>query len=124
MANRAKPTYDGLVETARQAAVNGMDETGWKVGGRLQWLHVAVSARVTVLRHSARTGICAVGSDSGTSYDEFLIHDGWVPYLRLPVRVSSKLLGASAEALPMPLVASPAAAAFPRTWTDLKRPQL
>jgi hypothetical protein len=36
------------VEAARQAAVNGMDETGWKVSGRLQWLHVAVSAQVTV----------------------------------------------------------------------------
>jgi hypothetical protein len=48
MANRANPTYDGLVETARQAAMNGMDETGWKVGGRPQWLHVEVSARVTV----------------------------------------------------------------------------
>ena len=48
MAGRAQPTYDGLVKTARQAPVNGMDETGWKVGGRLQWLHVAVSAQVTV----------------------------------------------------------------------------
>ena len=48
MAGRAEPTYDGLLETARQAPVNGMDETGWKVGGRLQWLHVAVSAQVTV----------------------------------------------------------------------------
>jgi transposase len=48
MAGRAEPTYDGLVETARQAPVNGMDETGWRVGGRLQWLHVAVSAQVTV----------------------------------------------------------------------------
>src|SRR5207249_6352186 len=31
MAGRAEPTYDGLVETARQAPVNGMDETGWKI---------------------------------------------------------------------------------------------
>jgi transposase len=48
MAGRAAPTYDGLVETGRQAPVNGMDETGWRVGGQLQWLHVAVSAQVTV----------------------------------------------------------------------------
>src|SRR5258708_1124922 len=48
MADRAEPTYDQLVETARQAPVNGMDETGWRVGGRLQWLDVAVSAQVTV----------------------------------------------------------------------------
>jgi transposase len=48
LAARSEPTYDGLVESARQAVVNGMDETGWKVGGRLQWLHVAVSAQVTI----------------------------------------------------------------------------
>ena len=29
MAHRAAPTYDGLLETARQAPANGMDETGW-----------------------------------------------------------------------------------------------
>ena len=34
-AGRVKPTYNGLVETARQALVTGMDQTGWKVGGRL-----------------------------------------------------------------------------------------
>ena len=44
MAHRAEPTYAGLVAIARRSLVNGMDETGWKVGGRLQWLHVAVSA--------------------------------------------------------------------------------
>jgi transposase len=48
MAGRAEPTYDGLVDVARRSPVNGMDETGWKIGGRLQWLHVAVSAQVTV----------------------------------------------------------------------------
>jgi hypothetical protein len=36
------------VQAARQSLVNSVDETGWKVGGRLQWLHVAVSAEATV----------------------------------------------------------------------------
>ena len=48
MANQATPSYRGLVRAARQSLVNSVDETGWKVGGRLQWLHVAVSAEVTV----------------------------------------------------------------------------
>ncbi len=48
LAGRAEPTYSGLVEAARQSPVNVVDETGWKVSGRLQWLHVAVSAQVTV----------------------------------------------------------------------------
>ena len=48
LAHRAAPTYAALVQTVRQAPVNTPDETGWKVGGRLQWMHVAVSAQVTV----------------------------------------------------------------------------
>ena len=56
----------GLVEVARQSPVNGMDETGWKwVGGRLQWLHVAVSGQVTVC-HFAGTRIHSGSDDSGS----------------------------------------------------------
>ena len=80
MAARAKPTYDGLVETARQAPVNGMDETGWKVGGRLQWLHVAVSAQVTVYAILPGRGYEQSVVILGAEYDGFLIHDGWAPY--------------------------------------------
>ena len=36
------------MKTTRQALVNVPDETGWRVGGHLQWMHVAVSAQVTV----------------------------------------------------------------------------
>src|SRR5205807_5027369 len=48
MSRRAAPTYVGLVKTTRQALVNVPDETGWRVGGHLQWMHVTVSAQVTV----------------------------------------------------------------------------
>src|SRR5712692_11534521 len=82
MAGRAEPTYDGLVETARQAPVNGMGETGWKVGGRLQWLHVAVSAQVTVYAILPGRGYEQSVTILGAEYDGFLIHDGWAPYYR------------------------------------------
>jgi transposase len=82
MASRAAPTYDGLVEAARQAPVNGMDETGWKVGGRLQWLHVAVSAQVTVYAILPGRGYQQSVMILGAAYDGFLIHDGWAPYYR------------------------------------------
>src|SRR5215472_6094498 len=84
MADRAERTYDGLVETARQAPVNGMDETGWKVGGRLQWLHVAVSAQVTVYAILPGRGYEQSVMILGAEYDGFLIHDGWAPYYRFP----------------------------------------
>jgi transposase len=102
MANRAEPTYDQLLKTARQAAVNGMDETGWKVGGRLQWLHVAVSAQVTVYAILPGRGYEQSVAVLGTEYDGFLIHDGWALGAVLPIctRVPSKLSGPFAEALP------------------------
>jgi len=64
--------------------VNGV-RNRWKVGGRLQWLHVAVSAHVTVYAILAGTRIRAVGSDSGADYDGFLVHDGWAPTNRFPL---------------------------------------
>jgi transposase len=80
MAGRAEPTYDGLVETARHAPVNGMDETGWKVGGQLQWLHVAVSAQVTVYAIMPGRGYEQSVMILGAEYDGFLVQDGWAPY--------------------------------------------
>jgi transposase len=115
MAGRAKPTYDGLVETARQAAVNGMDETGWKVDGRLQWLHVAVSAQVTVYAILPGRGYAQSVAILGAEYDGFLVHDGWAPYYRFRFAFHQScvahLLKRCRE---MALIASPAAQAFPR----------
>jgi transposase len=74
MAGRAEPTYAGLVEVARQSPVNGMDETGWKVGGRLRWLHVAVSAQVTVYAILPGRGYEQAAVILGAEYDGFLVH--------------------------------------------------
>jgi len=125
MAGRAEPTYDGLVQTARQAPVNGMDETGWKVGGRLQWLHVAVSAQVTVYAILPGRGYEQSVMILGAAYDGFLIHDGWAPYYRFRSAFhqscASHLLKRCRE---MAQIASPAAAAFPLAVLDLLRTSL
>ena len=114
MAGRAEPTYAGLVETARQNLVNVVDETGWKVGGRLQWLHVAVSAQVTVYAILPGRGYEQSKVILGAEYDGFLIHDGWAPYYRFPFAFHqsclSHLLRRCRE---MAQIATPAAAAFP-----------
>jgi transposase len=114
MAGRAEPTYAGLVEAARQSAVNGVDETGWKVGGRLQWMHVAVSAQVTVYAILPGRGYDQSVVILGADYDGFLVHDGWAPYYRFPLAFHqsclSHLLKRCRE---MAQMASPAAAAFP-----------
>ena len=125
MADRAEPTYDGLVETARQAPVNGMDETGWKVGGRLQWLHVAVSAQVTVYAILPGRGYEQSVAILGAEYDGFLIHDGWAPYYRFQFAFHQSCLAHLLKRCrEMAQIASPAALAFPRAVEDLLRTSL
>jgi len=65
LARRAQPTYKRLLQAARQAAVNVPDETGWKVGGCLRWMHVAVSAGDRVC-HPPRPWVPAVGGNPGS----------------------------------------------------------
>jgi transposase len=120
MAKRAEPTYDGLVEAARQAPVNGMDETGWKVGGRLQWLHVAVSAQVTVYAILPGRGYEQSVRILGAEYDGFLIHDGWAPYYRFQFAFHQSCLAHLLKRCrEMAQIASPTALAFPRAVEDL-----
>jgi transposase len=120
MAGRAEPTYKGLVETTRQAPVNGMDETGWKVGGRLQWLHVAVSAQVTVYAILPGRGYEQAVAILGAEYDGFLIHDGWAPYYRFQLAFHQSCLAHLLKRCrEMAQVASPAALAFPRAVENL-----
>jgi transposase len=125
MADRAEPTYDRLVETARQAPVNGMDETGWRVGGRLQWLHVAVSAQVTVYAILPGRGYEQSVVILGAEYDGFLIHDGWAPYYRFQFAFHQSCLAHLLKRCrEMAQIASPSALAFPRAVEDLLQTSL
>jgi transposase len=125
MAGRAEPTYDGLVETARQAPVNGMDETGWRVGGQLQWLHVAVSAQVTVYAILPGRGYEQSVKILGAKYDGFLIHDGWAPYYRFQFALHQSCLAHLLKRCrEMAQIAPPAAGAFPRAVEQLLRTSL
>ena len=120
MAGRAEPTYNGLVESARRAPVNGMDETGWKVGGKLHWLHVAVSAKVTVYAILPGRGYEQAVMILGAEYDGFLIHDGWAPYYRFQFAFHQSCLAHLLKRCrEMAQIASPAALAFPRAVGDL-----
>jgi transposase len=62
--------------TARQSLVNGVDETGWRVGGRSQWLWVAVSETITVYSILPGRGFAQAASVFGADYDGWLLHDG------------------------------------------------
>jgi transposase len=114
MADRAEPTYAGLVDAVRQSAVNGVDKTGWKVGGQLQWLHVAVSTQVTVYAILPGRGYAQSAVILGADYDGFLVHDGWAPYYRFRRAYHQSCLAHLLKRCrEMAQIASPAGASFP-----------
>jgi transposase len=125
MGHRAEPTYAGLVAAARQSPVNGVDETGWRVGGRLQWLHVAVSVKVTVYAILPGRGYEQSVTILGADYHGFLVHDGWAPYYRfLSASHQSCLSHLLRRCREMAEVCSPEAAAFPLAVLDLLQTSL
>ena len=97
-----------------------MDETGWKVGGRLQWLHVAVSAQVTLYAILPGRGYEQAVMILGAEYDGFLIHDGWAPDYRFQFAFPQSCLAHLRKRCRERMqIVSPAAAVFPRSGKHL-----
>jgi transposase len=83
LADRAKPTYDLLIEALRQSHVVHADETGWRVGRLSAWLWVFSSKQATV--YIIRTGKGARGHKVpddvlGPDFDGYLVVDGLKSY--------------------------------------------
>jgi transposase len=125
LADRAKPTYEQLVETTRQSLVNCVDETGWKVGGILRWMHVAVSEQVTVYAILPGRGYEQSAVILGEGYGGFLVHDGWVPYYKFLLAFHQSCLNHLLERCKKMIAsAAPAAAVFPAAVHDLLQTSL
>jgi transposase len=81
VARRCEPVYRAIVRRVRQSPSIVPDETGWKIGGLLSWLHVAVGIDATAYLVHRLRGYEAAVELIGADYEGFLIHDGWSPYL-------------------------------------------
>jgi transposase len=68
----------GFSETVRGlvagAPVKHMDETGFRIGGKTQWLHVACTMLLTFYRTCAKRGSLLAGVAG------IVVHDHWKPY--------------------------------------------
>lgn len=125
IARRAQPTYAGLVHAVRQAVVNVPDETGWRVGGRGQWMHVVVSEQVTVYAILPGRGYEQSVVILGKHYQAFLVHDGWSPYYGFVQAChQSCLRHLLVRCTEMAQIASPTAATFPLTIHHLLQTSL
>jgi transposase len=85
LGNLAAPSYEQLTASLRQSPFNGLDDTGWRVGGKLQNLRVIGNEWVTVYRIEPHRGFAEAAVVLGADYDGFLVHDGaraWYRFLQ------------------------------------------
>lgn len=68
-------------EGLRESAVIGVDETGLRVRGRGDWVHVSSTDKLTLLVHHRKRGAPAItGIDILPRYKGVVVHDGFSSY--------------------------------------------
>jgi len=82
---RAAGRLGSFLERAREeitaSPVAGFDETGFRVEGRLHWVHCARTARYTLLMVHPRRGAKAMEAMGVLpSFAGVAVHDAWAPY--------------------------------------------
>jgi transposase len=77
---KAKPTFNLLLDALRQCKVVHADETGWRIGRVNSWLWVFTSANVTIYAIRYSRGSDVPQDILGESFDGVLIVDGLNSY--------------------------------------------
>jgi len=78
---RCEGTHAAVVAHVRACGRLSPDETGWRVGGRPAWLHVAAAADAAAYLVHRRRGFDAPAQLLGEDFAGAMTHDGWAPYL-------------------------------------------
>jgi transposase len=73
-AQRFQGFADALRDHVAAAPVKHMDETGFRIGGKTQWLHIASTVWLTFYRTAAKRG-SLLANVTG-----IIVHDHWKPY--------------------------------------------
>ena len=66
-----------VLEKIKQVPLKHMDETGFRIGGKTTWLHVASNDKLTYYHHSSKRKSLLEGV-TGT-----VMHDHWKPYYQM-----------------------------------------
>ena len=78
MSRRAAESLQGFAEAVRRqilsAPVKHLDETGFRIGGRTKWLHIAATLCLTFYRVASKRGDLLAGVSG------IIVHDHWKPY--------------------------------------------
>ena len=68
---------DAVRDQVTAAPLKHLDETGFRIGGRTQWLHIASTVLLTFYRISPKRG-SLLANVTG-----IVVHDHWKPYYTL-----------------------------------------
>ena len=79
---RCEPVYESICRSVRCSPWVVPDETGWRVGGLLAWLHGFVSSTSTAYVVDPGRDHQPAEHILGLDYAGILIRDGWAPYDR------------------------------------------
>ena len=79
-AQRAEPVYQTLQGMTSRSDTVYADETGWRVGGRPQWLWTFVTEFATLYVIRPSRGVTVPAEVLGMDYRGRMGHDGWAVY--------------------------------------------
>jgi transposase len=82
VAKRVEPARDAIVQQLQSSTYLVPDETGWRVGGFMAWLHAVVGKDATAYLVHPKRGYEASVNLINPDYDGCMIHDGWAAYDR------------------------------------------
>jgi transposase len=77
------PAWNEALQIVRDAPVKNVDETSWKLAGKLCWLWVAATATVAVFLIHAQRSWKALAALLGEKIKGFVCSDRWSAYARL-----------------------------------------
>jgi transposase len=81
-AQRCLPAYGEIQIAVKHSEWVVPDETGWKVGGLLQWLHAFVTEHATLYLIRPSRGFDVPEEALDANYSGDMTHDGWPVYER------------------------------------------
>jgi transposase len=121
-AARCESVYGDIRQSVARSEWVVPDETGWRVGGHLAWLHTVVGPEATAYVIDPTRGGAVAQAILGLDYDGTLIHDGWSPYDQFEdARHQQCLNHLLRRADGMAATATRGAVCFPRRLAELLR---
>jgi transposase len=114
-AERCQGNYQQIVRRVQQSPSVVPDETGWRIGGSLAWLHVAVTQDAVAYLIARHRGFEASALLIGADYAGNMTHDGWSCYEQFELALHQTCVAHLLRRCRMMLeTATASAAIFPR----------